>query len=927
MAVGVSIVSTFDGKGIQKAIKDFQKLEGVSAKSAYSMRTIDKALSNGVRNVAKYGSIAAAGLGAVAFKFAKTAEDAQVADRAMLQVATSMGLFGNETQLVVDRLTELASKQQLLLGIDEDTIKATQTKLLTFKNLAATAGQVGGAFDRATMAALDLAAAGFGEAEQNATQLGKALQDPIKGITALARSGVTFTAQEKEKIAQLVKSNQIYKAQDELLKAIESQVGGTAEASAKATDKMMLGLGEIAESLGTVLLPYFEQLAEYINTKVVPYVQRLADVIGEKGVGAAVKILAGDLLDAIGNMGTFGNVVYGVTAAFIALRTAVLAYNTVIGLATALGIAFQAANPFAWVAAAIAVVIVAIGAMYVKFEWFRNGVNAIINFLVGRIEEMVNQWIRRINFFIGILDTMRGWLGKIGIDLPVVGKIGEISLGRIGESAEEAAARIANVQQKLQDFRRSEHSAAPSTTVSKPDPYAGLGASVKSLQEKLQDYRQAVLKVVDANKSLADAAQGVKDANQKVIDQGFAIEGAQRKVSKATDDVAKAINNVAKAQRETEGARKNYSKAIADTAKAQDKLTDATKKVKDAQDAFNQALKGYGASSKQGKDAQRSLSDAQRDAEQAGYDYEKAQYSVIEAEAELAAVRSDAASTPQAIREAEIALAEAKLALVEAQFDQADSQDAVTLATDHYDQMLNGVKTDSELYKELLDDLNKAKADEKEAIDAVTASREAETTALQAIADALEGEAEAAKAVEDAKYAQAEAERDLEAAKRDQAAAIRDVATAQLEEAQSILALAAAQRELNQARRSAPAAGVARVDAATAGALALATAAVAATGAAMASNGSAFASLTDFRGNMPALANGGIVRRPTVALIGERGPEAVVPLNGSGVVGTTINLTVNAGMGTDGAAVGNQIVDALRKYQRLNGAIPITVAA
>lgn len=926
MAVGVSIVSTFDGKGIQKAIKDFRKLEGVSAKGAYSMRTIDKAVSNGVRNVAKYGSIVAGGLGLVAFNLAKTAEDAQVADRAMLQVATSMGLFGAETQQVVDRLTALATKQQVLLGIDEDTIKATQTKLLTFKNLAATAGEVGGAFDRATMAALDLAAAGFGDATQNATQLGKALQDPIKGITALARSGVTFTAQEKEKIAQLVKSNQMFAAQDALLKAIETQVGGTAEASAKATDKIMLGFGEIAESLGTVLLPYFEKLANYINSTVVPYVQRLADVIGEKGVGAGVKLLAGDLLDAIENMDGFGNVVYGVVAAFIALKVAVLAYNTVIGLATALGIAFQAANPFAWIAAAIAVVIVAIAAMYVKFQWFRDGVNAIANFLIGVIENMVNQWIKRINFFIRIIDTMTGWLGKLGIDIPKIGQIGEISFGRLGKSAENAGQKLYDLNMRLEGFGKAIKGTGTDT---KPeiDPYAGVGASVKSVQEKLQDYRQAVLKVVDANKSLADATQGVKDAQQKVIDQGFAIEGAQRKVAKATDDVTKAINNVARAQKDTEAARSNYSKSIADTAKAQDKLALATKSVQTAQDAFNKALAGYGANSKQGKDAQRSLSDAQRDAEQAGYDYEKAQYAVIEAEAELAAVRSDAVSTPQMIREAEIGLAEAKLRLIEAQIDQADSQDAVTAATDQYDQMLNGVRSDSQLYKDLLDDLNEAKANEKDAIDAVTAAREAETAALDAISEALANEAEAAKAVEDAKYAQAEAERDLEAAKRDQAAAIRDVAAAQLEEAQSILALAEAQKQLNQARKNAPAAGVAKIDAATSTAMALATAAVAAAGVATAT-GSAFASFTDFRGNMPALANGGIVTKPTVALMGERGPEAVVPLSGPNAgLGTTINLTVNAGMGTDGAAVGNAIVDALRKYQRLNGAIPITVAA
>jgi hypothetical protein len=75
-----------------------------------------------------------------------------------------------------------------------------------------------------------------------------------------------------------------------------------------------------------------------------------------------------------------------------------------------------------------------------------------------------------------------------------------------------------------------------------------------------------------------------------------------------------------------------------------------------------------------------------------------------------------------------------------------------------------------------------------------------------------------------------------------------------------------------------------------------------------------------------ALADGGIAMRPTLRLIGEAGPEAVIPLNRMGdTSGTTINISVNAGMGADGGAIGNAVVDALVKYQRRNGAIPIAV--
>lgn len=74
--------------------------------------------------------------------------------------------------------------------------------------------------------------------------------------------------------------------------------------------------------------------------------------------------------------------------------------------------------------------------------------------------------------------------------------------------------------------------------------------------------------------------------------------------------------------------------------------------------------------------------------------------------------------------------------------------------------------------------------------------------------------------------------------------------------------------------------------------------------------------------NIPKLAKGGIVTKPTIAMIGEQGAEAVVPLPsrvGGGFGQTpTINLTVNAGLGTDGAEVGRIIVEQIEKYNRRN---------
>ena len=253
MAITINILSSFKNAGFQRLEKELSRLESPMQKIQATARAL--------------GPAATIGFGALAFgatQAIQAAEAAAVADNRLKQIAESMGIFGAETEKVTARLGAFAEQTMKATAIDDEQIKATQAKLLTFKNLAQTADTVGGAMDRATLAAIDLAAAGFGAAETNAVQLGKALQDPIKGITALARSGVTFTQQEKDKIKTLVESGKMLEAQNLILGAIETQVGGTAEATATGSAKMRAAFGELSEKIGTALLPVVEALVPVI---------------------------------------------------------------------------------------------------------------------------------------------------------------------------------------------------------------------------------------------------------------------------------------------------------------------------------------------------------------------------------------------------------------------------------------------------------------------------------------------------------------------------------------------------------------------------------------------------------------------------------------------------------------------------------------
>jgi phage-related protein len=275
--INLNVISKFDDKGIQQIQgqlgglgKSLGKLGGLIA-GAFSVAAISSFTKEAI-------------LGA---------EAAQKASDRLAQVAKSMNIFGTETGLVTKRLNDFAETQEFQLGVDADIIKATQAKLLTFKELALSADEQSGAFDRATKAALDLAATGFGTAEGNAVQLGKALNDPIKGITALAKSGVTFTETEKAKIKELTTSGKLLEAQDMILKALETQVGGTAEATATASAKMTLAFNAMKDGVGEALLPAFESLTESLMpvivdlgpklgevfTKLVPIIGRVAEIL------------------------------------------------------------------------------------------------------------------------------------------------------------------------------------------------------------------------------------------------------------------------------------------------------------------------------------------------------------------------------------------------------------------------------------------------------------------------------------------------------------------------------------------------------------------------------------------------------------------------------------------------------------------------
>lgn len=204
----------------------------------------------------KVGAVAAVGGAVLAAGFVKgaigEAREAQKVGALTNAVIKSTGGIANVTAKDVGTLSSAISKK---IGVDDEAIQAGQNMLLTFGNVRNEVGKGNDVFNQATIAASDMAAAFGGDAVSNSKMLGKALNDPTKGVSALTRVGVSFTQQQKDQIKSMQESGNMLGAQKIILGEVSKQTKGAAAASATAGDKFKVAFGNLQEGVGTALLP------------------------------------------------------------------------------------------------------------------------------------------------------------------------------------------------------------------------------------------------------------------------------------------------------------------------------------------------------------------------------------------------------------------------------------------------------------------------------------------------------------------------------------------------------------------------------------------------------------------------------------------------------------------------------------------------
>jgi hypothetical protein len=163
-----------------------------------------------------------------------------------------------------DQVSGLADSLSKLDGIDDEKIQGVENLLLTFTEVQNKLGDGNDIFDQATGLALDMSTALGTDATDSAMQLGKALNDPIAGITALRRAGVSFTDDQEAQIKALAESGDLLGAQKIILGEVGKEFGGAAEAAATPMDKLNVILGNLQETVGGYLIPVMETLTQWL---------------------------------------------------------------------------------------------------------------------------------------------------------------------------------------------------------------------------------------------------------------------------------------------------------------------------------------------------------------------------------------------------------------------------------------------------------------------------------------------------------------------------------------------------------------------------------------------------------------------------------------------------------------------------------------
>ena len=399
------------------------------------------------------GLIGMLGIGMAVFKGVEWmkggVEKFHAAEMAQAKLNSTIRSMGNSAQLSKKEYDDLASTIASKTLFSKSDVQDAERYMATFSNVK------GVIYKDAIPAVMDMAAQFGGDVKENAVRLGKALNDPIQGVTALKRIGVTFTEAQKDQIKALVATGKGLEAQKIILAEVSKESGHVAEAMANTDPyfKFNKAMGAAQKSMGGIIM----KIVEGVLPAFVWFATTLKDVIGWMS----------KFQNIIAPFGAFlGVVAGGILAVVIATKlwagaTAML--NTVMAL-----------NPITLIVIGIAALIAAIVMCWNKFEGFRKvvyGIWSVMKDFGGMLKDYVVDRIQGIISGIGtmgkaLLSLFRGdfkqaWqeakdgmAGIAGVDAAKKAGARIAKAYKAGVKSEEEETKKKNALQALEDKKK-----------------------------------------------------------------------------------------------------------------------------------------------------------------------------------------------------------------------------------------------------------------------------------------------------------------------------------------------------------------------------------------------------------------------------------------------------------------------------------------
>ena len=256
------------------------------------------------------------------------------AAQASAQLDATLRSTANAAQVNRKALDEQAESLMKKSLYDDDAITKSQALLATFTQVKDKI------YMDAIPAIVDMSTKLGGDLQGATIQVGKALNDPIKGITALQRAGVSFSESQKKTIETMVATNNIAGAQALILKELQTEFGGSALAASEAGTGGLTVLrnefGNVREELGALVVSYLNDLKpaissfiELLRTGIKWISEHKTEVKALVIAYTSMRISAALLSPIIG--GVTANLI-GATTATVGLETASLALVGTLGI-------------------------------------------------------------------------------------------------------------------------------------------------------------------------------------------------------------------------------------------------------------------------------------------------------------------------------------------------------------------------------------------------------------------------------------------------------------------------------------------------------------------------------------------------------------------------------------------------------------------